>query len=423
MIQKKSKNIKNKISPGRKQYLTLKEQNSDSLLLVRMGDFYEAFGEDAIKLSKILGIALTSRDSGGGQKTELSGIPYHSIDKYLSKLVNAGVKIAIAEQTSDPKKTKGLVSREITRIVTSGTVTDPELLDKYSNNYLLAISKVNQIYGLAYLDISTSEFKVLEIPKEQVISEISKISPKEIIIDDSVKRKEISDFSKNNFRLTKMPKANLLNSKENILKHFKKESLSELDCDTLSAGIISISNTISYVSDNQMGNTSQITSIEVYKVSHFLQLDKKVIQDLDLLDNDDSNRSLFSILNYTSTPMGARNLKSWIIRPLIQVENILNRQNIVEYFINNSEAIILLKNLLSDLPDLERLSNKILAKSVNPHDLISIKNGVGTLPDILKILKNNKIQSNSVIGKIVKIDDLVSLIEQSIMDDPAYMVG
>lgn len=423
MIQKKSKNIKNKISPGRKQYLTLKEQNSDSLLLVRMGDFYEAFGEDAIKLSKILGIALTSRDSGGGQKTELSGIPYHSIDKYLSKLVNAGIKIAIAEQTSDPKKTKGLVSREITRIVTSGTVTDPELLDKYSNNYLLAISKVNQIYGLAYLDISTSEFKVLEIPKEQVISEISKISPKEIIIDDSVKRKEISDFSKNNFRLTKMPKANLLNSKENILKHFKKESLSELDCDTLSAGIISISNTISYVSDNQMGNTSQITSIEVYKVSHFLQLDKKVIQDLDLLDNDDSNRSLFSILNYTSTPMGARNLKSWIIRPLIQVENILNRQNIVEYFINNSEAIILLKNLLSDLPDLERLSNKILAKSVNPHDLISIKNGVGTLPDILKILKNNKIQSNSVIGKIVKIDDLVSLIEQSIMDDPAYMVG
>ena len=423
MIEKKSINIKNKISPGRKQYLTLKEQNSDSLLLVRMGDFYEAFGEDAIILSKILGITLTSRDSGGGEKTELSGIPFHSIDKYLSKLVNSGIKIAIAEQTSDPKKSKGLVSREVTRIVTAGTVTDPELLDKFSNNYLLTISKINQVYGLAYLDISTSEFKVLELPKEQVNSEISKISPREIIIDDSIIREEISGLEKNNFRLSTYPKSNLVNSKENILRHFKKESLDDLGCGGLSAGIIAISNTISYVADNQMGNTSQITSIEVYKASNFLQLDKKAIEDLDLLDKENSNKSLFSILNYTSTSMGARNLKSWIIRPLVEVENILKRQDIIEYFTKNSETIIELKKILSDIPDLERLSNKIRAKSVNPRDLISIKNGIKILPDILKILKNNKIASNSVIGKIVKIDDLVSLIEKSILDDPGFMVG
>ena len=184
MLEEDNKNKINKISPGRKQYLTLKKNNPNSLLLVRMGDFYEAFEDDAKKLSEILGIALTSRDSGGGVKTDLSGIPYHSLDKHLSKLVNAGIKVAIAEQTSDPKKTKGLVSREVTKIITSGTVTDPELLDKFSNNYLLSISKLNETYGLAYLDISTSEFEVLEIRKEQLNSEISKISPREIIIED-----------------------------------------------------------------------------------------------------------------------------------------------------------------------------------------------------------------------------------------------
>ena len=142
LLEEDNKNKINKISPGRKQNLTLKKNNPNSFLLVRMGDFYEAFEDDAKKLSEILGIALTSRDSGGGVKTDLSGIPYHSLDKHLSKLVNAGIKVAIAEQTSDPKKTKGLVSREVTKIITSGTVTDPELMDKFSNNYLLSISKL-----------------------------------------------------------------------------------------------------------------------------------------------------------------------------------------------------------------------------------------------------------------------------------------
>ena len=421
MAKKDNKN--NKISPGRKQYLTLKKNNPNSLLLVRMGDFYEAFEEDAKKLSEILGIALTSRDAGGGVKTDLSGIPYHSLDKHLSKLVNAGIKVAIAEQTSDPKKTKGLVSREVTKIITSGTVTDPELLDKFSNNYLLSISKLNDIYGLAYFDISTSEFEVLEIPKEQLNSEISKISPREIIIEDLDLQKDFVEFEKDAIRISIVKIQDTEKAKINILRHFKKELLSDIGLEGLTAGINAVANTISYVADNQMGNTSQIATIEVQKPNNYLQIDTKVINDLDLLDKSDSKKSLFSILNYTSTSMGARNLKSWIIRPLINLESIISRQNIIEFFLTKKEVIFTIQALLKKIPDIERLSNKIRAKTVNPRDLISIKNGIKILPEILQILRDNDIDSNSVIGRITKLDDLVTLIENSIVEDPSILVG
>ena len=421
MAKKDNKN--NKISPGRKQYLTLKKNNPNSLLLVRMGDFYEAFEEDAKKLSEILGIALTSRDAGGGVKTDLSGIPYHSLDKHLSKLVNAGIKVAIAEQTSDPKKTKGLVSREVTKIITSGTVTDPELLDKFSNNYLLSISKLNDIYGLAYFDISTSEFEVLEIPKEQLNSEISKISPREIIIEDLDLQKDFVEFEKDAIRISIVKIQDTEKAKINILRHFNKELLSDIGLEGLTAGINAVANTISYVADNQMGNTSQIATIEVQKPNNYLQIDTKVINDLDLLDKSDSKKSLFSILNYTSTSMGARNLKSWIIRPLINLESIISRQNIIEFFLTKKEVIFTIQALLKKIPDIERLSNKIRAKTVNPRDLISIKNGIKILPEILQILRDNDIDSNSVIGRITKLDDLVTLIENSIVEDPSILVG
>lgn len=421
MAKKDNKN--NKISPGRKQYLTLKKNNPNSLLLVRMGDFYEAFEEDAKKLSEILGIALTSRDAGGGVKTDLSGIPYHSLDKHLSKLVNAGIKVAIAEQTSDPKKTKGLVSREVTKIITSGTVTDPELLDKFSNNYLLSITKLNDVYGLAYLDISTSEFEVLEIPKEQLNSEISKISPREIIIENLDLQKDFVEFEKDAIRISIVKIQDTEKAKINILRHFNKELLSDIGLEGLTAGIHAVANTISYVADNQMGNTSQITTIEIQKPNNYLQIDTKVINDLDLLDKSDSKKSLFSILNYTSTSMGARNLKSWIIRPLINLETIISRQNIIEFFVTKKEVVFTIQALLKKIPDIERLSNKIRAKTVNPRDLISIKNGIKILPEILQILRDNDIDSNLIIGRITKLDDLVTLIENSIVEDPSILVG
>jgi len=423
LLEEDNKNKINKISPGRKQYLTLKKNNPNSLLLVRMGDFYEAFEDDAKKLSEILGIALTSRDSGGGVKTDLSGIPYHSLDKHLSKLVNAGIKVAIAEQTSDPKKTKGLVSREVTKIITSGTVTDPELLDKFSNNYLLSISKLNETYGLAYLDISTSEFEVLEIRKEQLNSEISKISPREIIIEDLSLQNDFLEMKKDDIRISIVQRLDTEKAKLNILRHFKKDLLSDIGLEGLTAGINAVANTISYVADNQMGNTSQITAIEVQKTNNHLQLDTKAINDLDLLDKSDSKKSLFSILNYTSTSIGARNLKSWIIRPLINLESILSRQNIIEFFVEKKDIVFTLEVLLKKIPDIERLSNKIRAKTVNPRDLISIKNGIKILPEILQILRDNDIDSNLNIGRITKLDDLVNLIENSIVEDPSILVG
>ena len=423
LLEEHNKNKINKISPGRKQYLTLKKNNPNSLLLVRMGDFYEAFEDDAKKISEILGIALTSRDSGGGVKTDLSGIPYHSLDKHLSKLVNAGIKVAIAEQTSDPKKTKGLVSREVTKIITSGTVTDPELLDKFSNNYLLSISKLNETYGLAYLDISTSEFEVLEIRKEQLNSEISKISPREIIIEDLSLQNDFLEMKKDDIRISIVQRLDTEKAKLNILRHFKKELLSDIGLEGLTAGINAVANTISYVADNQMGNTSQITAIEVQKTNNHLQLDTKANNDLDLLDKSDSKKSLFSILNYTSTSIGARNLKSWIIRPLINLESILSRQNIIEFFVEKKDIVFTLEVLLKKIPDIERLSNKIRAKTVNPRDLISIKNGIKILPEILQILRDNDIDSNLNIGRITKLDDLVNLIENSIVEDPSILVG
>ena len=423
LLEEDNKNKINKISPGRKQYLTLKKNNPNSLLLVRMGDFYEAFEDDAKKLSEILGIALTSRDSGGGVKTDLSGIPYHSLDKHLSKLVNAGIKVAIAEQTSDPKKTKGLVSREVTKIITSGTVTDPELLDKFSNNYLLSISKLNETYGLAYLDISTSEFEVLEIRKEQLNSEISKISPREIIIEDLSLQNDFLEMKKDDIRISIVQRQDTEKAILNILRHLKKYLLSDIGLEGLTAGINAVANTISYVADNQMGNTSQITAIEVQKTNNHLQLDTKAINDLDLLDKSDSKKSLFSILNYTSTSIGARNLKSWIIRPLINLESILSRQNIIEFFVEKKDIVFTLEVLLKKIPDIERLSNKIRAKTVNPRDLISIKNGIKILPEIFQILRDNDIDSNLNIGRITKLDDLVNLIENSIVEDPSILVG
>ncbi len=236
-------------------------------------------------------------------------------------------------------------------------------------------------------------------------------------------QKDFVEFEKDAIRISIVKIQDTEKAKINILRHFNKELLSDIGLEGLTAGINAVANTISYIADNQMGNTSQIATIEVQKPNNYLQIDTKVINDLDLLDKSDSKKSLFSILNYTSTSMGARNLKSWIIRPLINLESIISRQNIIEFFVTKKEVVFTIEALLKKIPDIERLSNKIRAKTVNPRDLISIKNGIKILPEILQILRDNGIDSNLIIGRITKLDDLVTLIENSIIEDPTLLVG
>mgnify|MGYP001444428473 FL=1 len=416
-----------KLSPGRRQFLELRAQYPDSLLLIRMGDFYEAFDDDAQTLSKVLGIALTSRESGAGGKAPLAGIPHHSLDNHLGKLVAAGLKIAIAEQTSDPAKSRGLVERAVVRVVTPGTVIEPALLDQSSNNYLAAAVTDNGRSGLAYVDISTSEFVTIELASSDLRDEIARLSPAELIADSESQDLICSvEDSAITVRALDESRLDTSLSKARLKEHFKVKSLEAFGCEDLPLAVVAASSVLDFVADTQFGAIPQLTSLRTESTSSYMKLDQKAQHDLEVFTSSTGKANaptLYRTLNFSKTAMGARTLRVWLTRPLLDADDVQRRQEIVAAFFEDQSVRSRVQGLLNDVSDLERLTNRVRTSTATPRDLASLRTGLSVVPELVNSLPESVTPGGAVIGRLFSSSEAVDLLRVAIPDEPSVTVG
>ena len=424
---KNKKTSGKKLSPGRRQFLEFKSSYPDSLLLIRMGDFYEAFDDDAHVLSEVLGIALTARESGAGGKVPLAGIPHHSLENHLGTLVEAGLKVAIAEQTSDPAKSRGLVDRAVVRVVTPGTVLEPALLDQSSNNFLAAAVSNNGRSGLAYVDISTSEFVAIELSSPDLRDEILRLAPAELITDTESQALLASNReSKITIRSIDESRLDTELSAARLMEHFKVKSLEAFGCVDKPLAIVAASSVLDFVADTQFGSIPQITSLRSDSPSSYMKLDQKALRDLEVFTSSAGQSdapTLYRTLNFSKTAMGARTLRSFLNRPLLKPEDVQRRQQVVAAFYENQTARTRIQDLLSKVSDLERLTNRIRTHTANPRDLASLRTALSVIPALINELPDTVTPGGSVIGKLYPSIETVELLKVSIDDDPSITVG
>jgi len=414
------KNSEEKMSPGRRQYLDIKNNYQDCLLLFRMGDFYETFDEDAKKLSSILNIALTARDVGAEHKVPLAGIPYHSLENNLMKLIDSGLKIAIAEQTSDPKESKGIVDRAVTRVITPGTVTDPDLLDSNDDNFLVSIYEDKDVIHIAALDISTGKFETYSSDRQNIFNEIERLNPREIIY--SKDNSEIFNEYFDSFltREYEGPVKNTALAKSTIYSHFEIEDLSQIGIDNKKSLIMSLGMILDFVGSNQKTFAKNIQKINNIDRSNDLILDYVTLRDLEItksISGNDDN-TLFSFMNETSTPMGARLLRNWLITPTQNIETINDRHTKLDWMIDNKVNLYDLKDVLKKISDLERLINRIENKSCNYRDLISLFQSISQLEVLKKLFLESPFKFNASSKNIKKLINFLSkAIDTEILTD------
>lgn len=421
-----------RLSPGRRQYLHFKQQYQDALLLFRMGDFYETFDEDAHKMAEILDITLTSRDVGGGAKSALAGIPYHALENYLSKLVKSGLKIAIAEQVSDPATSKGIVDRAVVRVVTPGTVQEPALLSQDRNNYLAAAVSDGRSSGLAYIDISTSEFVTSEIPLDLLAAEVERLAPSELLLDtgvrsilvgaeDSLRQQQVVIRDVDESRIDAELAADWLK------RHFKVESLEAFGCDgsamaTLAAGAI-----IDYLGETQLGAMPQVTSLRMLQSGDYMQLDRRALRDLEVLEPANGRTgapTLLSTMDRTRSALGARMLRSWLARPLMDVGAIRHRQDAVERFVSDATLRQQVRETLRGVSDIERLLNRARTFAATPRDVKALGRSLGKIPELTELVgqPSNGMKATPLVG-LKRCDEAESLITAAIDDEASVTVG
>lgn len=417
------------LSPMMVQWKECKEQGKDALLLFRLGDFYEAFYDDAKVISKELELTLTQR-----QGILMCGAPFHSIDSYIDKLISKGYKVAIAEQTEDPKQTKGLVKREVVRIITPGTTTSSSLLKEKSNNFFACISQISKIFGLAILDLSTSEFKVLELEQmEDLFNELYKIRPSELLVSQRF-IKDHPNFC-NDLSL-EIPF--LLNQKENwhfdiqaalekLNAHFNVHNPDSLGLYGCNAAIIAAGTLLSHLQEELHIDLSHIRTIQTKSAFDHMNLDRATLSNLELLEplnKIDSQNTLVHLLDQTKTPMGGRLLKQWIQTPLLSVFEITRRQDAIEELFSNIFIQKELASYLENIRDLERLMMKISSGFATPKDLIFLRFSLESIPKIKTLLQ--KLKSSYLLDlekKLLPTQSLEKLIESTLVDNPPMRVS
>ena len=416
-----------RLSPGRRQYLKFKQQHSDALLLFRMGDFFETFDDDARILSQVLDIALTSRDVGGGVRSHLAGFPHHALDTHLGKLVEAGLKVAICEQVSDPAASKGIVDRAVVRLVTPGTVLDPPLLDSGKNNYLAAAVSDGQRAGLAWIDVSTSEFVTQEIGAGELPDEVERLSPSELLADEAARALVESagvtgpvirdiDASRLDFEL----------SAEALKSHFGVATLEAYGCDNRPLAVMAAAEALAYLRETQLGALPQITHLRTDSPAEFMKLDQRALRDLEVFEPHTAGSespALLATVDRTRTAMGARLLRAWLSRPLLELQRLSRRQDAVEMFVGDPIVRADVREALGQIPDLERLTNKVRAGRPAPRDLAAIAKGLSKVPAILDSLGGRSNGVSPVASGLNPCTEVVELIGASISDDPSHTPG
>ena len=384
-------------TPLMKQYKEIKSNFEDSILFFRLGDFYEMFFEDAVKASRELGLTLTSRNKEKNVDVPLAGVPFHSADSYITKLVSKGYKVAICEQTEDPKMAKGIVKREVVKIITPGTVVDVEALDAKSNNYLMSILKIENKLGIAYIDITTGEFKVTEVEKDddfvKLFNEINKIEPKEVLVTEDFYgeiKEKLDDFlQKNDSVVTFVNKVR--DSAKYLMDYFEIVSLESYGIKDKKAIIGAAAMALDYAATMQVEHELTVEKIEFVNISNYAEINAITSRNLELLKNQREKTvygSLLWVLDECKTSMGTRLLKRFINNPLLNIEKIRKRQKDIQYFIDNILIREDLREKLENIYDLERLLGKIIFGSENGKDLTALKKTIKSAVEIMKILEN-----------------------------------
>ncbi|MDH4366603.1 MAG: DNA mismatch repair protein MutS [Dehalococcoidia bacterium] len=403
------------LTPLRKQYLRVKQKYPEAIVFFRLGDFYETFDEDAKIASRELDVVLTSREMGKGQRVPMAGIPHHALDNYLAKLINRGHKVAICEQLTPPGK--GLVERDVIRVVTPGTVVEPNLLASKSNNYLASLVIEGEEAGIAHVDITTSEFATTQLPAERVMPELERLQPREVLAPQDAK-----DYARLPFTVTRLDEYwfDLEIARESLLQQFAVASLEGYGCARLPLAIRAAGALIHYVKETQKETLPQLGKLATYSTDSFMTLDGQTIRNLELFRGGrwgEAGNSLLSIIDLTKTAMGGRLLKNWLGHPLLDLATLNRRQEMVAWFHRNSLARQKVSSLLADIADLERLVNRVMSGRVMPRELLSLRSSLERVPDLKSAMASGD-GINGLGDELKACPDVIDLIARAIADEP-----
>ena len=419
------------MTPLRRQYLQIKKQYPGAIVFFRLGDFYETFDEDAKIVSQTCDIVLTSRPVGKNQRVPLAGVPYHAVEGYVAKLISAGFKVAIVEQVGEVEG-RALMHREVTRMVTPGTVVEPILLEEKRNNYLAAVVRDGERAGLAYADITTGEFATTQLADEDITrlvrEELERLQPAEILVPTADSEWLVADGRRTaaGFHVTPYEdwRFELGNAHRSLLDHFQVASLAGFGCEGLPLAVRAAGAIIQYLQETQRTGLGQLDSLRTYSISEFMTLDAATRRNLELTETireRTTSGSLLGVLDATVTAMGGRTLRQWINQPLLNLARLNERLDAVQTLYDDTPARSELIALLKGLPDLERLVNRIAQRIAGPRDLQGIRRALEAAPHIKAVLAASQAATTTLDNLVKELDpctEVASLIEQAIADDP-----
>lgn len=414
------------------QYQAIKEQYPDVILMFRLGDFYEMFGEDAVTASRELEIVLTSRSQGYATDVPMCGVPHHAVDRYVARLIAKGYRVAMCDQLEDPKKTKKIVKRGVTRVVTPGTVLEDGMLDAKANNYLVAISGEPGIYGVGVVDVSTGEFAVTEIAARdgasRLVEELGRLAPAEVLIKeidqdlaDPIRRATgaaVTSYEDNSIYRR--------SAKDLLAEHFHTDSLRGFGAEDMTAGLEAAAMVLSYLRQTNAAALQSVSSLSTYSTSGFMVLDAAARRNLELthsMSSDTRGASLLSIIDKTRTAMGGRLLRKWLDQPLLDVRRVSRRLDAVEELHGDALMRGEVRDVLSGMQDLERLMARIVAESANARDLVGLAQSLRKLPALAHALQNASAERLKTLATAIEfLDPLAELIERAIVPEPPITI-
>ncbi len=418
------------LTPMMKQYHEVKRRFPGKLVFFRLGDFYEMFYEDAVLASRELEITLTSRNKDkGGAPIPMCGVPYHSVDTYIARLMKKGHKIAICDQIEDPRTAKNIVQREVTRVLTPGTVVEEMLLEPKDHNYLASICVAREGIGLAFMDLSTADFLATEFieeqPWEKTVDELTRFAPRELVLPenaaDELKQRLFREWSENWVASPLEDWAfNFDYSQRILLEHFGLASLDGFGGAGKTLAFSAAGALVHYLRDSQLATLGKVALLRFFEPSDFLKLDSSTVTNLELVQALDGSKkgSLLSFLDFTRTGMGARLLKSWLLLPLLNLEELQQRQDSVQALTGGIRLLDRLTQILDGIHDLERLISRVMVGVANPRELLALRDSLRTIPSVKALLKENRAPRLSEIGgRLDEMEDVVTLIETSVSEE------
>lgn len=413
-------------TPIRRQYLEIKANHQDAILLFRLGDFYEAFDDDARLLARELDIVLTSKPMGKGMRVPLAGVPYHSLERHLATLISRGHRVAICEQLSSApvkgKDGKRLIQRDVTRIVTAGTIIEPQLLQSNSNNYLCAFVSDGSRAGIAYADITTGDFAATELDNKDALAELSRLAPAEILIADTQEELSNRDLPRFVTRLNSETFA-FEKSKKTLLKHFSTTTLKPFGLENTPLAVRAAGAIISYLKETQFGEIDQLNRLTSYDFSEFMLLNGNTLKSLEVFQSA-TGTSLLSVIDRTQTPMGGRLLRRWLRQPLLNTAEIFRRQEHLAWFKENPSERSAIREVLAQIKDLERLSSRARASYISAYELRAFGKSLELIPRLKQILHQDAVRFGQLLAHLPDCEKTAKLIDLAISDElPSRNIG